>query len=280
MIQAKPYIVVTGANGNIGKYVVDYAREQGAQVLAVDRTITHPVRDQSRNIDVTDLGQVYDALYRADAVIHLAAVPHQRLSSAATIVQTNVMGTWNVLEAAHKLGTPRVVIASSVQTISTATPQTRQYYPYLPIDEELPLDPQDEYSLTKVLGEHMADMFAKHYAMSIVSLRLPWVTGPFESGRAYRSVNSVEQISDVCYLSLADTSRLCWLAATAPLERGKHWPLYAAAADTVLDTATLDFVRIRFPDAELRGDLGGFATLISSERARKVLGFVAKDSFR
>ena len=279
-MQTKPYIVVTGAGGNIGRHVVDYARAQGAHVLAVDRTIDKPVRDHSRTIDVTDLGQVFDALYRADAVIHLAAIPHQRMSSAATIFNTNMSGTWNVLEAAHKLSTPRVVIASSLQAISTATPITRQYYQYLPIDEALPLDPQDEYSLTKVLGETMAEMFAKHFNMSIVSLRFPWVVGPEQMALFPRSAKSAEQISDVCYLSYADTADLCWRAATVVLEPGRHWPLFAAAADTYIDAPTLDFVRVRFPDAELRGDLSGYASLISSARAESLLGFKAKDGFR
>lgn len=278
--QPEPYIVVTGANGNIGKHVVNHIRSKGARVLAVDRTIERPVRDQSRNINVEDLGQVFDVLHGADAVIHLAAIPHQRLVSAATIVQTNVMSTWNVLEAAHKLGTARVVIASSIQAISTATPRTRQFYKYLPIDEDLPLDAQDEYSLSKVLGENMADMFARHYNMSVVSLRFPWVASPELLATGPRKGDTADQISDVCYLTLADTSELCWLAATAPLEKGTHWPLFAAAADTYIDTPTLDFVRRRFPDAELRGDLSGFTSLVSSDRAEKVLGFRARDGFR
>ena len=70
-----------------------------------------------------------------------------------------------------------------------------------------------------------------------------------------------------------------WLAVSKK-PGGKHWPLFAASPDTYLDAPTLDFVRARFPDAEIRGNLSGYASLISSTQAERVLGFKAKDGFR
>src|SRR5436190_2851329 len=110
-------IVVTGARGLLGTPTAEYCQKMGADVLAVD-VVGRGGPNQTTsflNADLTDLGQTYDVLHGADAVIHLAAIASQRVFPAAHTFMTNVGMDWNVLEAAARLGIPRVVIASSVQ---------------------------------------------------------------------------------------------------------------------------------------------------------------------
>ena len=109
-------IVVTGAKGRIGSYTADYARKQGQDVLGVDHVGLGDISTYL-SADLTDLGQVYDALYGADAVINLAAFPTQRNVPSAKLFTTNTAITWNVFEAASKLGIKRVVFASTIALI-------------------------------------------------------------------------------------------------------------------------------------------------------------------
>jgi len=116
-------IVVTGSKGRLGSVVVEYARAQGAEVLGVDTIGIGNFVDYI-NADVTDLGQVYDVLHGADAVVHLAAIRDPRLYPAAKTFLNNVSSSYNVHLAAAHLGIKRVVSASSIQLTHVVTPRT------------------------------------------------------------------------------------------------------------------------------------------------------------
>lgn len=153
-------IVVTGSKGMLGKFVVDYSRQQGADVLGVDQAADRGALMTYLSADLTDLGQVYDAISGAEAIIHLAAIPTQRMFPGARTFMTNVGMSYNILEAAARLGIQRVVMASSIQVNHSVTPRRPIRYQYLPLDEIHPPNPQDEYGLSKLIGETSADAFA------------------------------------------------------------------------------------------------------------------------
>jgi nucleoside-diphosphate-sugar epimerase len=274
-------IVITGARGRLGRYAAEFARGQGAEVLGVDLpSAQHGAAVPALNADLTDLGQTYDALYGADAVIHLAAIPAQRIYPSAHTFLTNVGTTWNVFEAAARLGVPRVVAASSIQVIATARPRSPLRYRYLPLDEAHPADPQDDYGLSKLAGEQCATMFAAHWGLSAVSFRFPWITMPEQLAELPRRETPQMQRSLYAYLDVRDAARACYLAATAQLPPRSHNVLYAAARETTLDMLTRDYVRLAFPEAELRAELEGYATLLDCARAKELIGFEPEYSFR
>ena len=97
---------------------------------------------------------------------------------AATIFDTNVRGTWNVLEAAHATSVRRVVVCSSVSALGIDFTNPRLPPAYLPIDEAHPLRPTQAYGLSKQLGEEIARSFARRGAMAVTCLRPAWVMFP------------------------------------------------------------------------------------------------------
>ena len=276
-------IVVTGARGKLGTVAAAYARSQGADVLEVDRApyqIGSGPLGQYISADLTDLGQVYDVLHGADAVIHLAAIVSQRLVPSERTFLTNTSITWNVFEAAARLGIPRVVSASSIQINSTVTPRTPLRYDYLPLDEDHPVSPQDDYGMSKLVGENLATMFAVHWGLTVVSFRFPLIA----SAEEYKTLMHHGQPSQVAalyaYIHIEDAARACYLAATQPLPARSHNVLFVAAPDSWLAMPSLEYVRTAFPDAAIRPGLEGHGSLLNSTRARQLLSFVPAHSIR
>jgi nucleoside-diphosphate-sugar epimerase len=276
-------IVVTGSRGKLGAAAVAYARQQGAEVLEVDRApyqIGVGPLGQYISADLTDLGQVYDVLDSADAVIHLAAIVSQRLVPSERTFRTNTGITWNVFEAAARLGVPRVVSASSVQVNSTVTPRTPLRYDYLPLDEDHPVSPQDDYGMSKLVGEHLGTMFSNHWGLSSVSFRFPWIgTGEELRGMPLREAPRANGAL-YAYIHIEDAARACYLAATAELPARSHHVLFISARDTFLDMPSLEYVRAAFPDAEIRPGLEGYGTLINAARAERLIGFTPSFGIR
>jgi nucleoside-diphosphate-sugar epimerase len=216
---------------------------------------------------------VYDVLHGADAVIHLAAIAAQRIYPSATTFFTNLGMAWNVLEASARLGVRRVVLASSVQVNHTMTPRTPIRYRYFPVDEDHPVSPQDDYSLSKYVGEICADTFAQHWGLTVVSLRFPLIAN--EQTLAGFPVTDPETpfAALYAYVHLRDAAHACYLAATAELLPNAHHVLFAAARDSYLDIPSAEYARRFFPEANIRPGLEGYKSLLSSARAEQLIGF-------
>lgn len=269
-------ITITGSRGLLGRYVVDYARQQQHEVLGVDIVGRGDSARGYLVADLTDLGQVYDAVHGADAVIHLAAIPDQRMLPDVKTFMDNLGMTYKALFAAARLGVKRVVLASSIQVLQTAFNERPIRYLYLPVDEDHPIDPQNEYALSKAAGELAADMFARCRGLTVVSLRFPWIATPEEVASMPLEVDWSDT-SLVCqYIDARDAARACLLAATAPLPPSSHHVLFVTAPDTCVDAPSVEIARRLFPEAELRPELQGFASLVSGRRAAQVLGFVPR----
>lgn len=274
-------IVVTGAFGMLGSATVAYLRQQGVDVLAVDRVpAPRDFAGSSLCVDLNQLGQVYDVLDGADAVIHLAAIPTQRMFPSAHTFMNNVQTTWNVLEAAARFKVPRVVMASSLQVNTTVYPRTPLRFDYLPLDEDYPVSPQDDYGMSKWVGEHLGVMFAEHWGLTTVSFRFPYIVTPAAIATFPHDVEPQPGAALYAYLHVEDAARACYLAATAVLPPRSHTALFAAAPDSYLAMPTAAYVRLMFPDADIRTDLGEYGSLISSKRAEELIGFKAAISFR
>ena len=272
-------LVVTGSKGNVGRYVVDYAESQGADVRAVDQVGRGTADGKYLNADLTDFGAVVDALHGADAVIHLAAIPDSRLYSTSKTFGSNMTSVWNVFEAARVLKIPRVVFASTIQVNRTAHIEVDTRYHYLPIDEDHPTDPKSDYALSKVLGEQVAAMFSKRDGLTTVCLRFMWVTLPENHEPLPEDQLRPGHLAIYAYCDARDTARACYLAATKDLAAGSHNVLFVTAKDTWVNVPSAQIAREQFPEAEDRG-LQGYDALVSGKRAEQVLGFVPEFSCR
>lgn len=268
-------IAVTGARGMIGTATVRYCRAQGADVMAADNVGRTAEGEFARflNADLTDLGQVYDVLDGADAVIHLAAFPAQRIVPSARTFMTNVGMTWNILEAATKLKIKRVVMASSIQVNATIAPRSPLRYQYLPLDEAHPVVPHEDYGMSKVVGEVLGNSFAEHWGLSAISFRFPFVSNPEWFAQLPFADPEPMHVAVGAYLHLEDAARACYLAATADLPPNSHNVLFVTAHDTCLQLPSLEWARKYHPEAELRPGLEGHNTLVSSAKAARLIGF-------
>jgi nucleoside-diphosphate-sugar epimerase len=273
-------IVITGCKGMIGSYTFNYAKAQaGVTVFGVDN-VGRGNSDDYLSADLTDLGQTIDALDGADAVIHLAAINAQRVFSASKTFITNTAITWNVFEACARLGVPRVVAASSVQVNRTVTMRNPITYAYLPLDEQHPADPQDDYSMGKYVGEVLGDMFSKHYGLTVVSIRPPWVAKPEEVAGLPAGEAKDPHLALYTYIDVRDAARAFFLAATADLPAQSHTVAFISAKDTSVNTPSRDIAKRFFPAAKIKGGLKGNDSLVSIKTAERAFGFVPQYSCR
>ena len=158
------HVLVTGGSGKLGRACVRDLIEHGYDVTNVD--LAPPPENLCPQVraDLTDFGQALEALAGvderppADAVVHLAAIPAPGLVPNAEVFRVNTLSTYNVFEAARRLGIKNVVWASSETVLGLPfdTPP-----PYMPIDETFPRGPESAYSLSKLMGETMAEQFCR-----------------------------------------------------------------------------------------------------------------------
>jgi len=182
-------ILVTGADGFIGSHLVEMLVSQGANVTALCLYNSFdscgwlddmPIRSRLKVVrgDVRDASFVRHLVCRQEIVFHLAAliaIPHSYVA-AQSYVETNVLGTLNVLEAAREHEVARVVHTSTSEVYGTAITT--------PITEAHPLQGQSPYSASKIGADMMAEAFARSFDLPVVILRPFNTFGPRQSERA------------------------------------------------------------------------------------------------
>jgi NAD dependent epimerase/dehydratase len=192
---AKTYIgtkaFVTGADGFIGSHLTEALVRAGANVTALAQYNSFDshgwLDDLPRGVRVNlnlIRGDIRDAAFMGrvtagqDVIFHLAAliaIPHS-YASPQSYVETNVIGTLNVLEAARHHGIQRVVHTSTSEVYGTALT--------MPINEAHPLQGQSPYSASKIGADMMAEAFARSFGIPVVTLRPFNTYGPRQSERA------------------------------------------------------------------------------------------------
>jgi nucleoside-diphosphate-sugar epimerase len=267
-------VTVTGGSGHAGHFVVEDLVKHGYDVLSVDRVKpSHPISTY-RLADLTDLGQAYDCLANVDAIVHYAAIPRPIYDPEDVVFRTNVMTTFNVFEAAARLGIKRVVLASSISV--TGYPFFYKYFApkYVPIDEEHPMQPQDPYALSKVVGEEIANAFVRRTGMTAISLRLAWIHTPetFKEQLCPFWENPEGGASNLwTYVDSRDSAQACRRALEANLTG--HEAFYISAANTFMKTPTADLVRKYYPETKIAPDMEGTAPILNTAKAARLIGY-------
>jgi nucleoside-diphosphate-sugar epimerase len=266
-------VVVTGGSGLVATYLIDNLLQSGHDVVSVDRAKPAVPRTRYRLADLEDLGHVYSCLEEAEAVIHLAAL-HLGIEPNQVVFRTNVMSTYNILEASAALGIRKVVLASSKSVLGYPGFH-RAFAPrYAPIDEEHPLLPQDSYALSKVACEEMASAFVRRTEMSVISLRPTWIHTP-DTFRQYIPPiwdNPSAGASILwCYVDVRDVAQAFELALKAELPG--HESFYIAANNSFMKQPTAELIQRFYPETNLRLDQPDGWSILSSARASRMLGY-------
>jgi len=185
----KKNVLVTGAGGFIGSHLAERLVGEGAEVTAMIHYNAlgslgwlqdSPVRDEMEIVagDICDPGFMQTVVEGKDIVFHLAAliaIPYSYVAPES-YVRTNVVGTLNVLQAARRFGTERVLHTSTSEVYGTAL--------YVPIDEKHPLQGQSPYSASKIGADKMAESFNLSFELPCVTVRPFNTFGPRQSARA------------------------------------------------------------------------------------------------
>lgn len=267
-------VLVTGGSGKVGRYVVKDLREHGYAVTNCD---LRPADDLlTIRADLTELGQAYGVLEGMDAVIHLAAIPWPGEHTPEVVYRTNVLSTFNILQAACVLGVRRIALASSESALGFPF-KFRDFSPrYLPIDEDHPLLAQDAYGLSKITGEELAEGFARRDPeMAIASLRFSYVIPPADFPAEVRQAQADPANNSFnlwAYVDARDVATACRLAVEKT--PAGHTPFYIAAPDTLMVEPTLELVERFFPDVgRVAEGFGGRMSPLDGQRAAAMLGF-------
>ncbi len=252
-----PRVVVTGGSGKLGQACVADLVEHGWDVVNVDRVPSpHPVSPFLR-VDLTDFGQVVEALsvndgYRGvDAVVHLAAIPAPGLTTNAATFANNITTTYNVFAAARHAGITNIVWASSETVLGLPFDIPP---PYIPVDEEYPARPESTYSLVKHLEEQMARQFCRWDPnLKMIGLRFSNVMDPadYDAFPSYDADPNLRKWNLWGYIDARDGAQAV-RKALAYQPRGCD-VFIIAAADTVMSRSNHELTAEIFPDVEVRG---------------------------
>ncbi len=271
-------IVVTGGSGKAGRAVVRDLLDHGYDVLNVDLQPPAERLAPFLKVDLTDLGQTVEVLHGADAVVHLAAIPSGGIQTEEVTFRVNIGSTYNVFSAATLVGLRRVVWASSETTLGL--PFDDPPPAYAPIDEEHPLYPNSSYALSKVLMEEMARQFSRRTGIPIVGLRFSNIMEieRYASFPEFQSDPRQRKWNLWGYVDARDVAQSCRLALEAEIAGAEVFII--AAADTVMDRPNRELMAEVFPGVPLREGTGDFETLLSIDKARRLLGYAPQHSWR
>lgn len=271
-------IVVTGGSGKAGRAVVKDLLDHGYDVLNVDLTPPREPLAPYLKVDLTDLGQAFEALQGSEAVVHLAAIPAPGLQTEESTFRINMTSTYNIFNAATALGLKRVVWASSETTLGL--PFDREKPAYAPIDEDHPLYPESSYALSKVLSEEMARQFNRWSGLSFIGLRFSNIMEPgdYKGFPDFWGDPHKRKWNLWGYIDARDVAQSCRLGLEADLQGAEAFII--AAADTVMNRPNRELMAEVFPGVPLREGIGDFQTLLAIDKARKLLGFAPNYSWR
>ncbi|MQA86373.1 MAG: NAD-dependent epimerase/dehydratase family protein [Streptosporangiales bacterium] len=271
-------ICVTGAAGRAGRVTVADLLDHGYEVIATDAVA--PAGDLGVPLvraDLTDYGQAVEILAGAEAVVHLANIPAPGRHTPVTTLTANVTMNYHVFTAATQLGLRRVVWASSETTLGLPF----DVHPrYAPVDENHYPYPTTSYALSKVTSETLAEQVSAWSGVPFVALRFSNILGPddYPGFRDCWKDPSRRKWNLWGYIDQRDAAAACRLALEADVSGSSAYVI--AAADTVMTQPSVELLRQVFPDTPLTRDIGENEALLAIDRARDVLGFAPRHSWR
>ena len=289
MTTAVKRVCVTGATGKAGRAAVRELREHGYDVVATDAVVrAGDERGSVLRADLTDYGQATEVLRGADAAVHLANIPAPGLATPAVTFNANVSMNFNVFHAAAALGLQTVVWASSETTLGLPFGGGPEQIPgaagqpprYAPVDEDHFPVPTTTYALSKVASETIADHISQWSGIPFVGLRISNIMDPDEYRRfpSFWPDPRLRKWNLWGYVDVRDVAAACRLGLEAPVTGSEN--VIIAAADTVMNRPSRDLLAEVFPGVPLTRETGEFGTLLAIDRAKRVLGYEPRHSWR
>jgi nucleoside-diphosphate-sugar epimerase len=282
-------IVFTGGSGKAGQHAISFLLQKGYNILNLDLVPSPNPDVHTIKVDLTHSGQVFNGIsshfkltqpFREplgqipDAVIHFAGYARNMIVADNETFRGNVVGAYNVIEAACKMGVKKIVIASSVCVYGVTFAEGDIDFPSFPVDESLDVNPMDTYSISKLCCENIARGFARRYGVDIYVLRIGAVVAPEEYGEVFRGY--VENPKDWkghgwSYIDARDLGQICSLCVS---KDGLGFQIFNATNDEITGTTpTEEFLRKECPGTSFTRKMGEREAPLSNQKLKKMLGF-------
>ena len=289
-------LLFTGGSGKAGRHATAYLRDQGHRVTNLDWMASDVPGITTLKVDLTDAGQVFNACQayagidelepgtgvpRYDAIVHFGAIPAILHRPDNETYRINTLSTYNVLDAATKLGIPKVIFASSETTYGVCFADGEKKPDYLPVDEDHPTVPQDSYAMSKVVNEVTARSFHERSGIDIYGLRINNVIEPHEYRQhfpAYMDNPALRRRNIFAYIDARDLGQMvdCCLKTD-----GLGYQVFNVANDDMsVGLTTAQVIERFYSDVPVRREMGEFETFYCIEKARRLVGFAPRYSWR
>ncbi|MEM2876170.1 MAG: NAD(P)-dependent oxidoreductase, partial [Candidatus Bathyarchaeia archaeon] len=159
-------VLLTGASGRVGRAFREaYRGFYSLRLMCHQRSIEPSGYEEVVQADITDLNSVLKAAEGMEAVVHLAADPRVE-APWDSILNLNIIGTYNVFEAARRCGVKKVVFASSNHACGFAVEESDLVGP------DTPVRPDSLYGVSKVFGEALGRYYSDRFGLSVICLRI------------------------------------------------------------------------------------------------------------
>jgi len=289
-------IFFTGGSGKAGRHAIAHLVERGYTVTNADLAPLNMPGVADLRVDLTNAGHVFNALHafargeeqeagtgtpRYDAIVHFAAVPSLMLRPDNETYQVNVSITYNILDAAAKLGIRKVIFASSETTYGICFYDGVKKPAYIPIDEEHPTVPQDSYAMSKIVNEVTARSFHERTGFDIYGLRINNVIEPHEYATRFPPFMKDPELRRRNIFAYIDARDLGHMVDRCLQTDGLGYEVFNVSNDDMSVSLTSDeVIALFYQGVEKRREMGRNETFFANDKAKGMVGFAPKHSWR